>query len=121
MNLTLTCPACGVELDVADVAPGDVIECSECHAACTVPAPPPAHVVARRAPPAPVYATTQRTSKKWKVGKLLGLVLLAGGIVVGIQADKAGDVDRLVPAAVVAFAGAGLWIVSRACQWWTND
>lgn len=44
MKLTATCPTCGAELELEDIAPGTAVECPACNHALTVPEPPAARV-----------------------------------------------------------------------------
>ena len=44
MKLTATCPTCGAELELEDIAPGTAVECPACNHALTVPDPPAARV-----------------------------------------------------------------------------
>lgn len=130
MKITATCPTCGAELELEDLAPGTAVECPACNHALTVPEPPRARVrIAARRPSAPSPSpvdvrvrgtvTTQRTSKKWKVMRLVGLLLLGGGIVYGIGHQEDGDAAGV--ALAIALPGVLLMLVARIGRWWTND
>lgn len=124
MKITATCPTCGAELELEDLAPGTAVECPACAHALTVPEPPRAQVrVAAHRPsspsPAPSRVTTQRTDKKWKVTRLVGLLLLGGGIVYGIGHQDDGDAAGV--ALAIALPGVLLMLVARVGRWWTND
>ena len=126
MKITATCPTCGAELELEDLAPGTAVECPACNHALTVPEPPRARgrIAAHRppapspspAPSRPSRTTIQRTDKKWKVLSLLGFLLLAAGIVAGIGAEwKEG------PWIFVILGAFLLRGIARVGRWWTND
>ena len=129
MKITATCPTCGAELELEDLAPGTAVECPACNHALTVPEPPRARVrvAANRpstpspspAPSRPSRTTIQRTDKKWKVMRLVGLLLLGGGIVYGIGHQDDGDAAGV--ALAIALPGVLFMLVARVGRWWTND
>lgn len=122
MKRTLSCPSCGVALEIDNPAPGETLACPSCGQPFSVPAVRVARVARVAAPAAPVdvrvrgTVTTQRTSKKWKVIALFGFLLLAGGIVGGIAAQwEPGGWIAVIVLAVV------LRGIARVGRWWTND
>lgn len=118
MNLTLTCPTCGAELEVEDVAPGTVIECPACNHALTVPEPPPARVVVRRAVHAPSAApATQPIASQLRdsattihriiAGLVRGVVaLIAIGLLVYYASKISRSAKETKPSAPAAAAAA---------------
>lgn len=94
MKLTATCPSCGAELELEDIAPGTEFACPGCGAPCTAPgADPPAprmrrqlRIPARRdtAPP-PVNVTVQQQRQPVLLAAIRGcLILLAMAVILAL-------------------------------------
>ena len=142
MKITATCPTCGAELELEDLAPGTAVECPACNHALTVPEPPAARVAEPKkrlrlpsrqstAAAAPVYIPVPAKPRGIIGGAFHGCgvllvmalilvvviigcnALVLGGAASAIERTSAWQVDQQTPGLVNRAVGGSIMITGQ--------